>query len=743
MPLALAAVIAWVGGTALGLTQPVAPSLLALGLGGALILALRPRPEPAVPLLLVALAGALLGTGLRARDARCLREAQHAARFDVRVAHAASAGSFTRAALAAPRCAALGVTLFVRSGRAEAGSRVRLEGGERSVEPRGLLVREARLMVREGPGPLSRWRNRVAAALDRRFGPEAGVVKALLIADTRDLTPELRERFADAGLVHILSISGLHVSIIGESLLLLFGVVRLGAVRARVAAVIVTALYVLAIGAPPPAVRSLGLFAVVALSRLLQRPVSPWSAFALGGALPLVQPRTVLDLGWQLSVGGYAALIAAGRLARRWEGTGVGSRPPRWRNALRRELVAGILTTVATAPLIAWVFGRISLIGPLANLVAAPLVAVLQPTLFLAMVVEPISPLAALSADAAKPMLRALDALAQLAAGVPGASVVVAPTLSVALASGVGAGAVVVAASSRHFARPLSVALAALALAVWWPERGPRGSHEMELHLLDVGQGDAVAVRSPAGRWILVDAGRGWRGGDVARSTIIPYLRRRGGHLALLVLSHPHADHIGGAASIVRALRPPEIRDAAFAAGSESYARALAMAQQLGARWQRVRPRERMVIDGVELDFLAPDSAWTASLRDPNEASVVLRIRYGRRAILLTGDAERAEEEWLLTHAAERLRADVLKVAHHGSPTSSTPPFLAAVAPRIALVSVGALNAYGHPGPVVMQRLRAQGALILRTDQLGTVRLRTDGSTLTVEAAGHRWTAAR
>jgi competence protein ComEC len=155
-----------------------------------------------------------------------------------------------------------------------------------------------------------------------------------------------------------------------------------------------------------------------------------------------------------------------------------------------------------------------------------------------------------------------------------------------------------------------------------------------------------------------------------------------------------------------------------------------------------VRPGERLDIDGVELEFLAPDSSWTVALDDPNAASTVVRARFGNVRVLLTGDAEAEEERWLLEANHGALRAEVLKVGHHGSRTSSTDAFIAAVRPRIALVSVGAANAYGHPSPEVMRRLAAAGATVLRTDQLGTVILRTDGRRLEVEVAGHRWLAA-
>jgi competence protein ComEC len=261
----------------------------------------------------------------------------------------------------------------------------------------------------------------------------------------------------------------------------------------------------------------------------------------------------------------------------------------------------------------------------------------------------------------------------------------------------------------------------------------------LEFHVIDVGQGDAIAVRTPHGHWILTDAGRMWNGGDAARSTVIPYLRRRGGDLALFILSHPHADHVGGAASVLKAFHPAWYRDAAFAGGSNPYHESLITAQTIGVPWSRVHPGDSVVIDGVIVRFLAPDSVWTAGLTDPNLASTIALVRYGQVRFLLTGDAEAPEEDWLLAHESGVLHADVLKVGHHGSSTSSTAGFLDAVQPRVAVVSVGVGNSYGHPDKSIMQSLLDRGVMVLRTDMLGNVVLRTDGRALEVATNDGRW----
>jgi competence protein ComEC len=384
------------------------------------------------------------------------------------------------------------------------------------------------------------------------------------------------------------------------------------------------------------------------------------------------------------------------------------------------------------------VFGRVSVVGPLTNLAANPLLELAQPMILCGLVLAPIRPVARLIADAAHPLLAGLTGVAQAGAAVPHGAIPVAPnalTMIVACALSV---FVIIAAASREWHRPAVGAVAAAAVLVWLP-LAPAATGDVELHMMDVGQGDAIGIRTTHGHWILFDAGRAWRGGDAGRSTVIPYIGRRGGELDAFILSHPHTDHVGGAASVLRALHPSIYIDAGFAGGAEAYRASLEAARAEGVRWMRAHPGDSLTIDGVTITLLAPDSAWTSSLADPNLASVVALVRVGSVRMLLVGDAERAEEEWLLPRDSLALRADILKVGHHGSGTSSTERFLDAVRPRLALVSVGAGNSYHLPTPAVMSRLAAHGAEVLRTDHVGTIVVRTDGHQIFVEAAGDTW----
>ncbi|HEY3134274.1 MAG TPA: DNA internalization-related competence protein ComEC/Rec2 [Gemmatimonadaceae bacterium] len=586
---------------------------------------------------------------------------------------------------------------------------------------------------------LVRIRARAARSIDRTFGDDAPLARALLIADQHQIPTEMRDRYAAAGLIHMLSISGLHVAVIAAAMELLFQVARLSRRVSLLGAFITTALYVAVIGAPPPALRSAAMLGVAMISRIAQRPTSPWAAWAVGAFVPLAQPRTAIDVGYQLSVLGMCALVAAGTLWKRH----LAKRIDGWRGKLARDLVTSLVACAVTAPLVAWVFGRISLIAPLSNLVAAPLITLAQPILFLALVTGPFTDLARLFAQAVHPLLFAFDWIAWSCASIPGAAVTVPMTAVAALMGATAATSLVVACSSRYPTRPATLATAALAAMVLLPIVPIRGIDQVELHVLDVGQGDAILLRTTGGRWILLDAGPAWPGGDAGRTTVMPYVLRRGGSLEAFVLSHPHTDHVGGAATVLTRLHPHAYWDAAFAGGSEAYIESLNAAKREGIDWHRVHPGDSIALDGVTVSFLAPDSAWTIGLKDPNLASTIALVRYGTVRFLLVGDAERAEEDWLLDNRRELLNADVLKVGHHGSSTSSSDAFLRAVHPRIAIISVGAGNKYGHPSNDVLHALARAGAEVLRTDEVGTVIIRTDGVHIEVEAKGDKWELAR
>lgn len=585
---------------------------------------------------------------------------------------------------------------------------------------------------------LTRLRTSQQARLRALLPQTWGLAEALLLAQKAGLAPETRSRWVSAGLVHVLAISGMHVGLIAGGVILLAGLCGLPPRTGRRVAILVTASYVLFLGAPSAALRALLQASLLLAAVELQRPAEPFTALAAAAlVILLIEPLAILDPGFQLSFAGMAGLIG-------WRRPVADALPARLHPHLRDGLAAGVAASALTTPIAALHFGTAAWIGIPASIVAVPVLACAVALLLVALLVSAVTGVTTgLHAIVADASLRLLDRIAEVAASVPGghgylaASTVMYALLAVAgalLVRGIVRGRAEPAPPSHasdavheHFARRhvrrrlrngIAVA-AAVALLAWSPLVLRSHDGSLEIHAIDVGQGDAFAIRTPAGRWLLVDTGPRTARGDAGRDRVVPYLLGRGARrIEALILTHPDADHIGGAEAVLDAFDVGLVIDPGLAAGKDIFIDLLAAARRSDRRWVAAREGMTFTVDGVQIALLYPFAEVDASI-DANDNSVVFRLTFGTFAALFLGDAPVAVEDALIERHGAGLGAAVLKVGHHGSKTSTGERLLRTARPSVAMVSAGRRNRYGHPNPGVLQRLERNEVRVLRTDESG------------------------
>ncbi|MCF7220586.1 DNA internalization-related competence protein ComEC/Rec2 [Marilutibacter chinensis] len=583
----------------------------------------------------------------------------------------------------------------------------------RRIAANGYVRDPARAQRLTAASGLDAWRETMSARIAVGVpSPTARFVRALALGDTRGLDDADWSLLRANGLTHLIAISGFHVGLVAGFAALLAAALwwllpGLGRrfprpVAAAMAGFGGAAVYAAAAGFALPTVRTLLMIAVVAAMRTWRRRFQPAATLAIAAiAILLVDPLSVLSAGFWLSFSGVAWLL--------WCLPGYERRP------LRGFLSAQAVATVGLLPLGVALFGQASLAGPVANLVAVP---------WWSLVVVPLS--------LAGTGLEAVHAGAGTWAWRWAAYCF---DLSWPLFEWLGASPLAVRwlPESRWFALPMAllgafwlllprgVPARPLALLLWLPlllpARNLPGAGEVELHVLDVGQGLAVVVRT-AGHTLLYDMGPAVRDGyDAGERAVVPALRALGvSRLDRAVVSHADNDHVGGLEAVAREYRVV----APFAPAGADVRMARPCVAGEGWRW-----------DGVGFRFLHPTPHFPY-LR--NEASCVLRIETRHGAALLTGDIGEVIERGLVRRAADALRAEVVLVAHHGSGASSDPGFVAATAARHAIVSTGFGNRFGHPKPAVLDRWQVAGAEVHDTALAGALQVRIGGDGVDVNA---------
>jgi competence protein ComEC len=713
----------------------------------------------------------------------------------------------------------LGVTIAHAHGDWPAGARVRVVGRLRrprnfgnpggydyvgALARAGVLVtcflwdeQSIELLAPPPPGPAAVLQH-ARAAVRRRIaavarGRVAGYLDAVVLGEPGGLDAETRRTLARTGLAHVASVSGFHVAVVaGAALLAARSIVRslpwvlLWCDARKLSALLglgPVLLYAGLAGGHVPATRALLMFAVLLAALLLDRPADGLRALATAaGVLALRAPDIAADVSFELSFASVAAIVLTARRtvwpeARGREGPPRRSLVGRWVLGPMRVTVAAVL---ATAPLTARHFRQVSLIAPLANVVALPLLgpATLLPALaalpLVAVLPRVADVLLAVAARAAGVGLATADLLARLpaaAVATPMPSLVEIALCYAALVlpfvpsggtprtssqasraprrGGRTITRAVARASLMERARPVggpdaggdggvarglvhavrrrprrwlaaAVVLAALADGGFWTYERFLDS-TLRVTFLSVGQGDAAVVELPRGRVMVVDGGGLPGAFDPGERIVAPFLwARKVMRVDVVVLSHPQLDHYEGLAYLAEHFRPREFWWSGARATGARFARLEAALSRAGTRRVVVGAgTPARVLAGVRVEVLHPPA--DAGL-DVNDASVVLRLVYGEVSMLFSGDLERAGEERLVAHGAG-LASTLLKVPHHGSATSTTAVLVRAVAPRVAVISAGYDNRFGFPAASVLERLAAAGVTTCRTDRDGAVRV--------------------
>jgi competence protein ComEC len=583
---------------------------------------------------------------------------------------------------------------------------VRQRGSQQKLGKRNSLfdrIEQAREAVRD------RFKETLGAT------PAAGILAALAVGDQRAIAGEEWQLFNRTGVTHLMSISGLHVTLVSGLAAWLAGALwrrapplalALPARKAAAAAAILAALgYTLLAGFAVPAQRTFYMVTVVALALWSGRMASPGRTLALAlAAVVAADPWAALAPGFWLSFGAVALIF--------YVATGWNAAEPKWLQWTRIQWAV----TVGLAPAALLLFGQISVAGPLANAVAIPLVSVVVTPLALLAAVIPAEFLLAIAAWLVEWLLQFLEWCAALPGALWHQHV---PPLWSVLAALAGVAWLLAPRGLPWRASGFALMAPAFCLAPPAPAAG-----EAWITTLDVGQGLAVLVRTSS-RALLYDAGPAFGGeSDSGARIVVPMLRGAGlARLDMVVLTHEDIDHIGGALTVLEALEVDALASSLPARHALNGVVPAARRCAAGMRWEW---------DGVRFEFLHPQPGAEPVRR--NNQSCVLRVESAGGAMLLTGDIERAAEVLLLE---KDLKSEVLLVPHHGSRSSSSEAFIAAVAPRWAVVPAGYRNRFGHPSGEVLERYRAAGVAVLRTDFDGAVHVLLKEDNIEVNAERH------
>jgi competence protein ComEC len=581
-----------------------------------------------------------------------------------------------------------------------------------------------RIVGRRGglPGFADRLRAHLSAGMAPGLhGERRAVIAGIVLGEDEGLSDELRVNFRASGLYHLLAVSGQNVALIAGGAILLVYLIGLSRFVGQIVAIGAIGGYVFAVGWQPSVVRAGVAGALASLAWLASRPSDRWYFLLLGAALLLAwSPYSLLDAGFQLS---FAAVGAIFVVVPRLQQTLAGYPVP---HSLAEVVAVSGACGLATAPILLTQFGVVPLYSIPANALAAPVVAPLLGIALVTAIVAPVAPpLAALLAWVNGWLAAYLSLCARMVGELPYAAV--SARAAVAIAAVVLCAAYGVTRLGRQRGRAYAtIALAAALIAGGWRLHGSSALPPptvLRITFMDVGQGDGALIQVPGGV-VLIDEGPP----EAKMATQLEHLGVTS--LSLLVMTHPQRDHVGGAAEVMKKLRVAAVLDPAIPSESPDERSARAAARQHGVRMIVARAGEAFRIGALRLRVVWPDGPGTPG-DDPNNHAVVLVASYGQTDALFTADAESD-----VTGRLQLPPVEILKVAHHGSADEGLGDELTELRPRIAVISVGVGNDYGHPTPATLATLgAAPGLAVYRTDVNGRVVVESDGRRISVRTS--------
>ncbi len=582
--------------------------------------------------------------------------------------------------------------------------------------------------------PVRRWMIHVIeSTLD---GEEAALLKGLLVASKDDSAAEMKEAFSNAGVIHVLAVSGLHVGFI---LLGLSGLFKMLAIPEPFKSILVVAglfFYAALTGMQAPVMRASIMASIIQFGRPLQRPADIFNSLAVAAfIILLVCPRCLFQAGFQLS---FCAVLSIVLIYRQFSQI-MQKSIQKWQERdqhvyiyLSGLFMVSLAAQIGTLPLIMYYFGKIPLVSLPANLVVVPLVGLIVALGFISVLGAVVYwPVGAIYAGLNWLFLKLLIGLVDVFSALPCAFLHCSrPSLLFFILYFLLITLFVLRKNPIWIKRLVFAILFTTAACTWY--NALLTSAGVRVTFFDVGQGDAALFEFPGGKTMLVDAGESTGAIDYGERVIGPYLRRNGHkRIDVLVVTHPHSDHEGGVPFLLQHFSVGLYIHSGVRFGTELHARidSLCHVQEIAVRHAACGDTLGLFLPAT-VKFYWPTRAFVeAASRNSaelNNASVVMGVTYGRMAFLLAGDAE-IEAEHKMQPFGDLLRADVLKVGHHGSPTASSRAFIGNAGPRYAVVSVAKFNRFGLPADHILRRYKEKGCQVIRTDRNGAVVFFTDG----------------